>query len=242
MKIGILTITNGENYGNKLQNYATQKVLESFGCRVETIKNMTGKKIIDDNSIRLKIKSKAKLFICHIYNKFGIINIKKFNIILRCFSFQKFTDKYINQSKFVISKNCIPTDICKKYDYFVCGSDQVWNPKFNFNSEINFATFAKKEQRIAYSPSFGISKIPEEFASQYKKWINGMNYLSIREQSGANIIKKLTNRDAIVLIDPTLMLSKQEWMSIAKKPAWKLKNKYILTYFLGDKLKERQKN
>ena len=82
-----------------------------------------------------------------------------------------------------------------------------------------------------------MSKLPENCKDNYKKWINGMEYLSVREQAGADIIKDLTGREAIVLLDPTLMLSKDEWMNIAKKPELNqdLNKKYILTYFLGNK-------
>ena len=76
--------------------------------------------------------------------------------------------------------------------------------------------FAPKEKRIAYAPSFGIPKIPAVYKEKYKKWIMEIPYLSVREESGAKIIKELTGKDVPVLIDPTLMLTKEKWLSIAK--------------------------
>lgn len=153
---------------------------------------------------------------------------KKFNKVLRNIKFDEFTQKLIKQSEYVINKDNIPKGIEEKYDYFICGSDKVWNPNFYFNSEVDFLTFANKGQRIAYSPSFGVSNIQKERKEEYTKWINEMDYLSVREEAGAEIIKRLTNRDAIVLLDPTMMLSKREWLEIAKMPRWKSDKKYIL--------------
>ena len=238
MKIGIITITNGENYGNRLQNYAVQYVLESLGCEVETIKNTTKQRKIS------KIKDKLNI-ISPIYDVTKIKKIQLLNRLLRAYRFNKFTKKYIHKSKFIINKNLIPIDIKNYYDYFVCGSDQIWNPKFYFNSEIDFLTFAKPEQRIAYAPSFGIDEIPKENVDEYKKLINGIRYLSVREKSGAQIIKTLTGRKVEVLIDPTLMLTKKEWLKISSKPKINLNERYILIYFLGildEETKENIKN
>ena len=238
MKVGILTITNGENYGNRLQNYAVQYVLESLGCEVETIRNTTEQRKIS------KIKDKLNI-ISPIYNVIGIKKIQLLNRLLRAYRFNEFTKKYIHKSKFIINKNLIPIDIKSYYDYFVCGSDQIWNPKFYFNSEIDFLTFASPEQRIAYAPSFGIDEIPKEKVDEYKKLINGIRCLSVREKSGAKIIKTLTGREAEVLIDPTLMLTKKEWLKISSKPKINLNERYMLIYFLGilsEETKEDIKN
>ncbi|MGH4050586.1 MAG: polysaccharide pyruvyl transferase family protein [Clostridium sp.] len=233
MKIAILTMSNGINYGNRLQNYATQRVIESLGCEVETIKNFTLQNIVNKRAT----KERIKYILSDLYDELSFVKCKKMNKIMRNIKFNRFTEKYINQTNYIITKDSIPRNINKMYDYFVCGSDQVWNPEFQINSEIDFLTFANKGQKVAYAPSFGVSELPEECIDNYKKWINQIDYLSVREQAGADIIKKLTGRDSLVLVDPTLMLSKNEWLSIAKKPKSKLSKKFILTYFLGDKSK-----
>ncbi|OPJ61897.1 polysaccharide pyruvyl transferase family protein [Clostridium chromiireducens] len=236
MKIAILTMSNGINYGNRLQNYATQKVLESLGCEVETIRNFTSQKIVDPNTIKERIKEILSDF----YYRVPIIELKKMNYVLRERKFNEFTEKYVQQTNYIITKDRIPKGIEKMYDFFVCGSDQVWNPEFDINSEIDFLTFANKGQKIAYAPSFGVSELPMKCINDYKKWIGQIDCLSIREQAGADIIKELTGRDAVVLVDPTLMLTKNEWLLISKKPKLKLPKKYILTYFLGDKSKSAE--
>jgi hypothetical protein len=120
------------------------------------------------------------------------------------------------------------------YDFFITGSDQVWNPFYNGFSSIYFLEFAPKEKRIAYAPSFGIPKIPAVYKEKYKKWIMEIPYLSVREESGAKIIKELTGRDVPVLVDPTLMLTREKWLSIAKEDPYKPDKPYLLTYFLGE--------
>ncbi len=118
-------------------------------------------------------------------------------------------------------------------DYYICGSDQIWNPNFAGQPSY-FATFAAKEKRISYAASFGISTLPERIAKRYKKHLNDMQYISVRENAGAQIVKDLIGREVPVLIDPTLMLNKNDWKQVLKNPKFKIDGKYILTYFLGN--------
>ena len=212
MKVGIVTITEGENYGNRLQNYATQVTLKNLGCEVETIFNNYGQK---KNNFIKKI-AKQLLFLMG-----DILNINcsvKINNFKRAKRFKDFNDRLIYMSKYELGKGYAPEELKDNYDFFIAGSDQIWNPEFSFNSDIEFLTFAKPGQKIAYSASFGISKLPNSCKENYRKWISDMDYLSVREEVGADIIKELTGRDVEVLVDPTIMLSKDEWLSIAKKP------------------------
>jgi hypothetical protein len=251
-KIGIVTIWNYNNYGNRLQNYATQEVLKSLGFEVETIVNDFStdqrKQLIKKNYFN-KFKSMTlKDFFYKVITKFQ--NIKNFNHnqnksflnINKENSFKKFTDQYINKTSFVIPRGKIPSDLDNNYYKFITGSDQVWNPFFkSVFPPVHFLSFAPKNKRIAFSASFGVSNIPKEFLDDYKLWIAEMEHLSVREQEGAEIVKELTDRTAVVLVDPTLLLTKQKWISISKPSIKKPKQKYILTYFLGGIAKEDYK-
>src|SRR5699024_9478535 len=99
-----------------------------------------------------------------------------------------------------------------KYDFFITGSDQVWNPLNINNLNKFFLTFTEPKKRIAYAPSISSDKLPEEYLADYKNWLEGMDSVSIREDTGAMIIKDLTGIDAPVLADPTLLLTKEEWL------------------------------
>lgn len=232
-KISIITINDYTNYGNRLQNYASQEVLKSLGFHVETtvlrnnskFRNLSGKTI---KELYVIIISKIKRIIY--MNKMNKMNKRKSK---RIELFKQFTKTNILESEYIISNNDALINLNDAFDYFIVGSDQVWNPVFRFGSSIDFLTFASKEKRIAYSPSFGISEIPTEYKQRYQIWLSEMYRLSVREEAGAKIIKELTGRDADVLIDPTLMITKEKWISIAKEASSKPVDKYLLTYFLG---------
>lgn len=220
MKVGIVTITLGINYGNRLQNFALQETLKKLGIESDTFYNeYQEKNIIKQIKRKIILKDKEKIF---------KEKLKKF---------KNFNDKYINFKgkikSFYVSKN-----INKKYDYFICGSDQIWNPLYKGNTGTNFLTFAKKEKRIAYAPSFGISYIPDKRKNEYKKYLQDIKYLSCREYDGINLIKEISNKEATIVLDPTMLLSVEEWNKIAKKCSYIPKNKYIVTYFLGNEVDE----
>lgn len=259
-KIGIVTITRNQNYGNKLQNYAVQEVINKLGYETETILNSTKKGFDTPISFLSKIKKINpfyifKVILVRLKNRFHIKNSKDklFSSIFweqrnrdeisktikdRVNAFHTFSKRHIVQSTFTISIDDLKLSELNKFTYFVCGSDQVWNPNYPQTSNIDFLQFTEQSKRIAFSPSFGVSEIPESKKSIYSKFLNEIPYLSVRENQGAKIIKDLTGRDAKVLVDPTLLLNKEDWMSLVKKPDMTIPKKYILTYFLGNQKKE----
>jgi len=246
--IGIITLNGYYNYGNRLQNYATEQVLMSFSFDVKTIINNTSfTKVKNNNPLDyiMKIKNiKRSLFLREMKNIMRyIVNKKKVDDYKnkKTLLFKEFSSSYLNETDYYISINNIPENLNDRFDFFVTGSDQVWNPhNVRRHSSINFLTFAPKEKRIAYAPSFGVSKIPPEDVDDFKKWISDMHKLSVREYEGAEIIKKLTGRDAVVLVDPTMMLTRDKWLSISKKDSNR-PDDYLLTYILGDLPNEKER-
>lgn len=98
-----------------------------------------------------------------------------------------------------------------------------------------FLRFAKKDKRVSYAASFGVSMIPENQISDYTKALLEFKRISVREDAGASIIKNLCNREAQVVLDPTLLLDKCQWECIQKKMLnIQTDSPYILTYFLGE--------
>lgn len=256
-------MTSGQNYGNKLQNYAVQEVLKKLDCEPITIINTTKRGFNIPESYFAKLRRLSPLYILKVINvristtfyikddSQGFIKSylwKKHNtdniasvIQKRKDNFSVFFNKYIKHSDFSISVHDFKKKEIDEFDYFVCGSDQIWNPFYPQNSLIDFLQFTIAKKRIAYAPSFGVSHIPEHKKEIYKKWITEIPYLSVREEKGASIIKELTGRDAKVLVDPTLMLNADEWLSIAEKPDFEVPEKYILTYFLGNQIQKYKK-
>lgn len=91
---------------------------------------------------------------------------------------------------------------------------------------------------VAYAPSIGLTHIEDPIiAKEMKSLISRFRYLSVREQQGADLIQRLCNKKAEVVLDPTLLLSPEEWSIFAKQAAYdqnSLPNQYIICYFLGD--------
>lgn len=221
MKIGIVTLNGYFNYGNRLQNYALQKVLEDLGHEVETIRF--------DKS--LKKRSIFYKFVRAIFQKIKFI-IKDSDQV-RQMEFKKFSNLYINETRKEFSILDDLSILNDKYDKIIIGSDQVWNPKMNSFSSKYFGQFVDRNKRISYAASFGVSKIEKKYEREYQKWLLQIPCISVREEDGAKIVKKLTRKNVPVLSDPTVLLDKEEWLEISKQAQFKPKKKYILTYFLG---------
>lgn len=237
MRIGIFTII-GRGPGARLQNYALQEFLKkNFNADVETIKR------INYFYERINIYSLLK------YRPFKdmikyIINYKGYRewlkkekeLQLNWLEFDrnvKFTKNIMKEDYGPISKS-----FNNKFDYIIIGSDQVWNPYWYPN--IDFLRYIDKKKRISYAASFGVSEIPLNLQNSFKNVLNNMAYISVRERAGANIVKDLTGKDVPVVVDPTLLLTKEEWLNVAKCPYWYKKEDYIIAFFLGDISKERQ--
>ena len=226
-KIGIVTIIDNNNYGNRLQNYALQVYLKKYGFNVITLKNIA----------YTNFKSKS-LFIGYLKRiRKNIINAflinkgrsKKFKEFNRNIHFSK---KYITPY----------SKISKKYDYFVVGSDQVWMPNFGRLSDVDLLTFANDNQKVAYAASFGLTDLPELYGNYVKENLLKFKAISVREYTGKKIVTNLTKRkDVEVLIDPTMLLSNKEWEKVMKIPNQWENRKYILLYFLGEYSTNRKK-
>lgn len=222
-KVGIVTIYGLNNYGNRLQNYAVHRLLEDLGYEAETL-----------------VCVKSRIWnIAH--SALRIVNtLKGSQEYKRRTAFNNFV-KRTTPIRYVYSRDLrIPMGVSKDYICFFTGSDQVWNPEIRIREKYNyFLQFAPHEKRFSIAPSFGVSSVPEKFVKEYKEWLCGINYPSCREAEGATIIKELTGRDAEVIIDPTMMLRKEQWRDIYKKISVP-EQPFMLLYFLGE-IKDNRK-
>lgn len=228
MKVGIITITDGQNYGNRLQNYAMQEMLAQYGFQVETIQRRSSR---DLRGIK-KIKYCCKTSIKRILGREEYTGKK-----LRKKAFDKFNLEYLNFSDFILENNVAPPKLKEGYDFFIVGSDQVWNTRFDFiqeDIENYLASFANPDQKIAYAASFGTDKVLPEFEEIFARELASFKALGVRETAGVEIIKDLCGReDARVVLDPTMMLTKSQWDKFAKQPSYLNDEPYLVTYFLG---------
>ena len=224
-KVAIITLPGYFNYGNILQNYALQYFVNNlFKEQVVTTIWFTKTDLKTYKKFTLKTREIFR------HNGFGgfINRLIHFQKAVRDYNFKNFHNKYI---KLTYEKN--KSDLNEKYDYFIVGSDQVWNPWW-IKENTYFLQFADKQKRISYAASFGVSEINPDKIEDVKKGIQGMNFVSVREHAGAKIVKELTGIDVPVLVDPTLLLTKAEWDEVTERPEWYKDEKFILLYFLGD--------
>lgn len=226
-KAVVITIYDpNPNFGNRLQNYAVQTVIEKMGFDVTSI-------AFRSCTMEYEIKRRLYRLIGYRFTKYKTFwKMKPKQIEV----FNRFNKTYIRTYRISKIKE-IPNA-----DFYILGSDQLWNPGWwnqknpEMEQNIYFATFAQPEKIVCFSPSFGCESIPDKWVEWFSEKLKRINVLSVREEEGRKIINELIGKDAQVMIDPTLMLTSKEWETIAIKPKNLLQNKkYILTYFLGDK-------
>lgn len=205
-RIAIITIVS-QNYGNRLQNYALQMVLRGLGYEVITLRR---------NAADVSIVYKVKNYLHYIWRTNNTTQFFRFN-------------KRIKWSRAVYTTNL--NELNGKYDYFITGSDQVWNPYYSFTgTDLDFLTFTETDKRIAYAASFGVAELPEEKVHDFSSKLEGFEKISVREDAGADIIKTLSGKVAEVVLDPTMLLTAEQWRKIEKRPPNMPNGKYTLVY------------
>ena len=216
-RIGILTFHRTINYGGVLQAYALKKVIERLGCECNIIdyKNQYIEKI---NEVKLIKFNGVKEFLN------GMLSFK---------SKKNKLEKFIEfRQVFLKPTGCINEYISDEYDSFIVGSDQVWNYLLSDFDRTYFLDFVKgSRKKNAYSASFGISNIPEEIKAEYSNLLSTFNRISIRENSGLEIIKDLIDAEVSVVLDPTLLISQTEWKQFFKISK-KIYKEYIILYLM----------
>ncbi len=205
-KIGILTFHRALSYGAMLQAYALQNFMLDLGIDNEIV-DYNCKYMVDhyQKNFRITYGNPIKGFG---WNLMTLKGIKKERITR-----DEFVNKHLVLSKSYNSQNInTATD---NYSAFITGSDQVWSPTCVGFDPVYFLTFAKPWQKYSYSASIATKTIPENLKAQYKNRLKDFRIYSLREQSGAEIVKNLTGKDAFVNIDPTLLLTKESWDKLA---------------------------
>ena len=229
-KVGLISVSI-HNYGSLLQTYAMQKILDQYGIdndiilfKSDPIKQIYRVLNIPFMTMKLKLykrKLMTKLMYKEIYE-----GSKR-----RDEAFMSFKNDYCRFTKKITDRKELEA-YGNKYDAYVLGSDQVWNPA---NLEMDFYTMnfiPDNKLKIAYAPSFGVSNIPEKQIPKTCAYLERIQYISVREIAGANIVKKLTGRTVPVVCDPTALLTREDWDTLKSDRKY-IDGKYIFCYFLG---------
>ncbi len=244
-KIGLAIVTYTINYGTFLQAFATQTAIKNLGYDTE---------ILNINSVIKDVsRSRKKYFLSQLFNFAEIrsyshtisaiiarrINKKyRYYILNREKCFAAFHDKF-----FEIGKKCASwqglSEYCKQFSSIIVGSDQLWRPA---NIAGNFYTLnfvPEYINKISYATSFGLNSVRKNQKEAVTNFLNRIQHLSTREESGADIIKSLTGREAKVVCDPTFLLTKEEWEQyMSSTPI--IQGNYIFVYLLSDNKEQRE--
>ena len=224
--IGIITIHKINNYGSVLQAYALQKVCEDLGYKVEIIDYDFPNNFHQNNkySTASDTQPNEPKWIKALFAKALVRQHKGIRL---------FIDKYQNLSSNKYHKVEDFTANPPAYDVYITGSDQLWSPR-HCNGDPAFMLYFAPDNalKISYAASIGSNAIPEELKNAYIGLLSRYKHISVRENTGADVIRSLINKETTVVLDPTLLLNKAEWNKIAT-PKRLVKKKYILCYFLN---------
>lgn len=220
MRIGIMTMHRVQNVGSVLQAYALQNKIEQFGHDVEIIDYVFP-------------PPKERHFSPKDVISWGWDAMQGFPARRKSKKMARFRNDFLHTSSIEYSTHEELISSPPKCDIYCTGSDQVWNPKhvgYDTSFMLDFAP--KNAPRISYASSFATAEIEEPFFSLYAQFLEKYDSLTVREQSGINIINKMTGKNAQVVCDPTLLLTKTEWETVANQTEVGLSKGYILIYLL----------
>lgn len=214
--VNIITKHSAYNFGAMLQAYALQKTVQELGAEC---------KMIDLRQPKPQTSWSWK-------SPGGIVRNLSYRLhkkdLLQGYSrFEAFIDEYPKTRRYD-SEWDLYADT-PSADIYLAGSDQVWNPLKV--SEAAFLRFAPKDKiRATYAASLGISYMPVGAHNLVKEYLEEMDYISVREKTGRDILESLTDKKIDVHVDPTLLRTKEEWERVSIPTT--IKKPYILCYIL----------
>lgn len=233
--VGIVTINDDTNYGNRLQNFALQEAVRSLGWEPETLTNrapawdraLLAPRIMHD--VRHDFSGLARRAGGRLQREAPQAPRYLEN---RRSAIREFTRTRIDASPHQFSE--MPaTYWAERYTSAIVGSDQVWNPTYRRAQGIDFLDFLGESHRIAYAASFGIQEVPGFLRSRYRAWLQGIPHLSVRESDGRRLVAALSGRDARVVLDPTLLVDRAVWDRLIAQEPPITAAPYAVRFFLG---------
>lgn len=227
-RVGIITVHDIYNYSSILQAFATQHALERLGHEAEIIDYAYPNALHDRRSTSEKLKSN----VLRVGNEFlKDLLPGRPNTTYKA-RYKKFKDSHYRLSAQRYETAEALQNNPPDYDIYMAGSDQIWRPLFVKDDPSFFLRFAPKDKpKVSYASSFGCRSIPEAYRETYQQYLSDFDAIAVREQIGTDIVRNLINREVQVVLDPTLLLTHDEWKPYLAKP--KIEEPYILCYGLA---------
>ena len=229
-KIGILTFSFSTNPGSVLQAYALQETISKLGNYDPHIinyqKTSAGKPVF------------GKTVFCEPIYKWTPKKILRWTALVLGYPLRirKYTKFFNNYYKGYPTARCERNELSKLvsiYDKFVVGSDQVWNiESYNVDNTYFLDFVDDNSKKIAYAASFGSFDFSNSTKETISPLISNFSSISVREIYGVQAVKELASKEATLVLDPSLLMDKTQYSSLAVSP--KIKEKYIFLYLRSD--------
>ena len=242
MKLGLCLKYEQVNYGSKLQALATLHLMEELGHECKVIhygkaglwfKIKALPRIFDATFRQDKIEAWSR------NNAFKKHPEIKDDMDMRKALFKKYDEKHFDKYEVFGAYFKDIQQIAKSFDAIITCSDQLWSPAGLGTNFYNLMFVPDSIRKVSFASSFGVSQIPWYQKKATARYLSRIDYVSCRENRGAEIVKELTGREVPVLMDPVFAFDKNEWANTVHEE--KVYNEpYIFCYLLGSNLSHRE--
>ncbi|MDF2476030.1 MAG: polysaccharide pyruvyl transferase [Sphingobacterium sp.] len=216
-KVAILTQPLGKNYGGIIQNFALQKVLKNEGYLPVTVRRDNYEKF----SLRLFLSSvKNKTYNQLLGKKRKEFKRRELDLIYS--KMEDFIQKNINITERIFNTDGLSNHFhSQNYSAVIVGSDQTWRPKYSPNILNYYLDFIKSNNlitKISYASSFGTDEweYNDREKNECTELIKLFDAVSVREDSGMDLCLKHFGMKAQLVLDPTLLLERSEYLDVFK--------------------------
>lgn len=232
-KVAVINRTNFKNYGSVLQCYALCRAVKQLGYDSEIVWVTGNLSKNFDFRPRKIISSLCKLVTHPSLLSATFTNAKDLGSRVISEETVRLFDEFVGRE--IVQRSFSQRELSRRaasdeYKKFVCGSDQIWCSTTLYPDPLMYLRFAPRDKRVAYAPSIGRDFIPSYNRRKIKKYISEIPHLSVREFEGERLIKELCQRDAKVVLDPTLLLEKRDYDGLKSERV--AEGKFLLCYFL----------
>lgn len=222
MQLGLLTIYSVPNFGSVLQAYATQYVIEQMGHECKMVRYRY------PNELQRIVKPNLKMRLYTLTAKFGLLPQQRKSRKLK-----EFREKFFNFTQPYNSYAELNSENWDAYDGFIIGSDQVWNARYTKGEPAFLLSFVpESKKRFSIASSFATDELAEDYKGMFKTDLEKFDAISVREAEGINIISEQLgiDKNVHVCLDPTLLLSRNQWLSLLAQHVSVPRIPYILYY------------
>lgn len=224
--IALITWLGTGNFGTSLQSYALHQFLQEKGYNVFFLHEFERGRYGHSKGVNFVVKAALK----NPYHEIKTVFDTKTSKVER-FNKSNYNHRWI-RSRDEYAR------LIDNTDAFLTGSDQIWNC-FHYYNPFMFLDFVPSSaKKVAYASSMGTAQFPKEYTNDVKTLLAQFQYIGVREITCAAYLNKLLSRnDVKCVLDPTFLLTYQDWQAFGAKAKieFPLPKKYVLCYFVGNR-------